>query len=182
MAQHTLSIEAPDTLNKCVLRIVDLSVYADNMPVTCPKLEITVPGFNFPVLIEGVQSGFMYNLTACDLELQTAGCGTTYSNLPDGIYVIKYSVAPNDYVYAEYNHLRITNALNKLSDKLCELDLARCQPDEKTTKKLNELGEIRMFLLAAKVKVEVCHTPEEGMDVYKYAMKLLDKMSCKTCR
>ncbi len=182
MSQHTLSLEAPDTLNRCQLRIVDTSVYAEAVTVTCPKLEITVPGFNYPVIIEGVQPGFIYNLTACDLELQTAGCGTTYSNLPDGIYIIKYSVSPNTIVYVEYNHLRITSALNKLQEKLCDLDLARCAPSESIKKKLRELNGIRMYLIAAKAKVEFCLTPDEGMEIYKYATKLLNDMNCKTCK
>lgn len=181
MAQHVLSLEAPDTLNRCIIRLVDTSVYSD-VPVTCPKLEITVPGFNQSVLIEGVQTGFIYNLTACDLEIQTANCGTTYSNIPDGIYIIRYSVSPNELVYAEYNHLRITSALNKLQDRLCDLDLAKCAPSESIKKKLRELGDIRMYLLAAKAKVERCHTPSEGMEIYRYANSLLDRMDCKTCR
>jgi hypothetical protein len=182
LEQHIISLEAPDTVNECILRLVDTSVYADSMVIKCPKLEITVPGFIFPVLIEGVQSGFMYNLTACDLEIQTAGCGYSYNNLPDGIYILRYSVSPNDIVYAEYNHLRISKALNKILNKLCELDLARCEPSESVKKKMRELGDIRMYFLAAKAKVEVCHMPAEGMEIYKYAMKLLDKMNCKTCK
>lgn len=181
MAHHTLSLEAPNTLNECILRIVDTSVYM-SIPVSCPKLQITVPGFSTSVEIEGVLPGFNYNLTACDLEIQRSGCGTMFNSLPDGIYVIKYSVSPNDVVYAEYNHLRITKALDKLNKRLCELDIAKCAPNETTHKKLRLLGDIHTYLLAAKAKVEVCHRPSEGMQVYEYALSLLDKMDCRSCR
>ena len=49
MAQHKLSVEAPDTLNTFILRLVDTSVYDPNMAVDCPILEITLPGFTHPV-------------------------------------------------------------------------------------------------------------------------------------
>jgi hypothetical protein len=93
MANHVLSLEVPTVMNTCVLKIMDTSVYSDLLPVTCPTLNVTVPGFAYSVQLEGTQmtefvaSGHI-TLTACDLNLQTANCGTQYANLPDGIYVI----------------------------------------------------------------------------------------------
>ena len=80
----------------------------------------------------------------------------SFNTLPDGVYVIKYSVAPNEYVYVEYNHLRITNALIKYNELLCELDVAACNPLQEVQDKLQELRLIRMLLDAAKAKVEFC--------------------------
>jgi hypothetical protein len=157
MAQHVLSLEAPDTMNPCILRVVDTSVYNQDTPVECPILEITLPGF-------------------------TSGCGTTFNNLPDGIYILKWSVSPNDKVYAEYNHLRITKALIMYNEALCELDLGTCEPGSETEKKLDTLRKIRMYLDAAKAKVEVCHEPRKGLELYKYAVKLLNKFECKSCQ
>jgi len=183
MAQHVLSLEAPDTMNKTILRIVDTSVYNSQIAVTCPLLQVTLPGFDRPVNFDDslIQPGFILNLTACDLEIQTAGCGTTYNNLSDGIYIIKYSVSPNDQVYVEYNHLRMTTAMWKYYNILCELDLGACDPPEKVKDKLNRLRMIRMYLDAAKSQVEFCHQPEKGMQIFNYAVRLLDKMDCKSC-
>lgn len=180
LSQHVLSLEAPDTLNRCQLRLVDTSVYNTQVNVTCPDLQVTVPGFNIAVDIP-VQPGFILNLTACDLKIQKNGCGTTFDNLPDGIYIIRYSVAPNKFVYVEYNYLRETNALNKVYKILCSLDVSHCEPPAKVKAKLEELNLIRMYLLAAKAKVEYCHKPKEGMDIFNYAVRLLDKMTCSTC-
>lgn len=181
--QHVLSLEAPDTLNKCVLRIMDTSIYNSEIAVKCPVLWVTVPGFSYSVQFTDaiLTPGFMLNLTACDLEIQTSSCGTTYVDLPDGIYAIKYSVSPNEHVYVEYNHLRITTALYKIQAILCDLDLGACDPPEQIKQKLMELRMIQMFLSAAKAKVEFCHEAQEGMQLYNYAIKLLDKMSCSTC-
>jgi hypothetical protein len=181
MANHVLSLEVPDVMNPCIIKLFDTSVYADSMPVVCPTLNITVPGFNYSSQLEVTQD-FNLTLTACDLNLQTDGCDTSsYANLPDGIYVIKYSVSPNEYVYVEYNHLRITRALLKYRAIMCELDVAACDPPTSVKTKLDKLREIKSYLEAAKAKVEDCHEPKKGMMLYDYAVKLLNKMDCVNC-
>lgn len=190
MAQHVLSLEAPDTMNKCILRIVDTSVYNQDIPIKCPVLWVTVPGFNYSVQFTDdaevgnpiqINPGFIVNLTACDLEIQSLNCGTVYNDLPDGIYAIKYAVSPVEHVYVEYNHLRITKALHKYQAILCDLDLAACDPPTSVKEKLNKLRLIRMYLDAAKAQVEYCLQAKKGMELYNYAVKLLDKLSCSTC-
>jgi hypothetical protein len=184
MAQHVLSLEAPDTMNLCQLRLVDTSIYNTDVAVKCPILEVTLPGFTSPVQFgeDKVSPGFILNLTACDLEVQTSGCGTEFSSLADGIYIIKWSVSPNDKVYVEYNHLRITKALKTYESILCDLDIGACDPDAILEKKLKDLHQIKMYLEAAKAKVETCHEPNQGMALYNYAVSRLDKFECKTCQ
>ena len=186
MANHVLSLEVPTVMNTCILKIMDTSVYSDLLPVTCPTLNVTVPGFNYSNQLEGtemvdfVASGHI-TLTACDLQLQTSNCGTQYVNIPDGIYVIKYSVSPNDQVFVEYNHMRITYALNRYYNILCDVDVNACEPPFKVQQKLQQLGLIKMYLEASKSKVEFCHEPQKGMSLYNYALKMLDKLECKHC-
>lgn len=184
MAKHVLSLEAPDTMNLCQLRVVDTSVYNNEVDIKCPKLEITIPGFNYAVQLteETIAPGFIENLTACDLGVQIDGCGTTYNTLPDGIYVIRYSVSPNDQIYVEYNHLRITKALHMYNNILCELDLGACEPDAKLDAQLTKLRKAKQYLDAAKAAVETCHAPNKGLELYKYALKLLGGFTCKSCQ
>jgi hypothetical protein len=184
--KHKLSLHIPDTTNDWGLTIQDTSVYSDLIPVSCPTLQILPPGFvkaaTFnDTTIPAVNSGFLRTFTACDLGLQTSSCGSSYNCLPDGIYVIKYSVSPNDIVYVEYNHLRITKALEKYYSKLCELELAPCDPPKEKADKLHELLKIKGYLDAAKAMVELCHEAKKGMDLFNFAVKLLDKLDCKTC-
>lgn len=190
MAQHTLSLEVPDTRNECILRIVDTSVYNSDIAISCPVLLVTVPGFSYSVQYTMsfepgggivITPGFILNLTACDLEIQSSNCGTVFNSLPDGIYAIKYSVAPSDLVYVEYNHLRITQALNKIYRILCDLDIGACDPPASVKEKLKQLRLIRMYLEAAKAHAEYCHQAQKAMQLYDYAVKLLDKMACTTC-
>lgn len=179
MASHKLGLEIPTVFNTCILKLFDASIYTNSLPIDCPKLNITVPGFEYSVELEFVPNSSI-TLTACNLDLQTEDCGEQYVNIPDGIYVIKYSVSPNEYVYVEYNHLRISKALNLYKEKLCELS-TNCQDLITKTTKFNKLQEIRLLLDAAKAKVEVCHLPSEGMVIYNHALTLLKKMDCKTC-
>ena len=180
MANHVLSLEVPTVMNSCIMKLFDTSVYTPLLPVTCPTLNITVPGFGYSVQIDTTEN-FAETITACDLQLQSTQCGEVYAELPDGIYIIKYSVSPNDLVYVEYNHLRITKALTRYNKAMCDLDLAACDPPAKVKEKLDKLMMIRMYLDAAKAKVEFCHEPQKGMTLYNYAIKLLNKLECINC-
>ena len=180
MAHHILSLEVPTVFNTCIMSILDTSVYSSSIPVTCPTLNVTVPGFNYSTQLT-VVPGDNTILTACDLQLQSVGCGDTLNELPDGIYVIKYSVSPNDLVFVEYNHLRISKALNTYNNILCNLDLAACEPPATIKQKLEKLQMAKMYLDAAKAKVEFCHEPNHGMSLYNYAVKLMNKIECKNC-
>lgn len=64
---------------------------------------------------------------------------------------------------------------------MCALNLANCDPTAKVKDKLRQLQYIRTLLDAAKAAVEYCHEPTKGMDIYNYAVKLLDKINCVTC-
>lgn len=185
--KHKLSLHIPNTMDDWQLVIQDTSIYADLIPVSCPTLQIQLPGFITATTVTDttipnpLAPGFIRQFTACSLNVQTESCGTRYDCLPDGIYIIKYSVSPNDVVFVEYNHLRITKALKQWNEKLCELDMAPCDPDKEKKAKLDELMEIKAFLESAKNRVEYCHKANEGMELYNYAKKRLDKLDCKTC-
>jgi len=190
MANHVLSLEIPEVSNTCIIKIIDTSVYSEYVALKCPVLLVTPPGFNRSIVFEesrlfpgNIGAGFYFNLnlTACDLELQKDDCGNSYNNLPDGIYIIKYSVSPNETVYVEYNHLRISKALRRYNNLLCELELSDCEPPKDIKDKLNYLTLIKRYIDAAKAKVEYCHEPEKGITLFNYAVKLLDKLDCKTC-
>ncbi len=174
--KHQLSLETPDTNNCKVLRVFDTSTYADGLDKECGTLQITSPGFNLPVNIE-VLPYFNIVLNGCSLGLQKSGCGDALMCIPDGIYVIRYSVAPNNKVLVEYNHLRTSQTLNKYFNELCKLEINSAEPDQDVRQKFKELQEIKSYIDAAKVKVEYCHQPEEGMELLIYAQKKLNAYS-----
>jgi hypothetical protein len=77
--------------------------------------------------------------------------------------------------------MRITYALNRYYNILCEVDANGCEPPFKVKQKLEQLGLIKMYLEAAKAKVEYCHDPQKGMTLYNYALKMLNKLDCVNC-
>ena len=178
--KHQLSLETPDTNNCKVLRLFDTSTYADGLDKECGTLQITSPGFNLPVEIS-ILPYFNITLNACTLGLQRTGCADSLSCIPDGIYVIRYSIAPNDKVYAEYNHLRITQTLNKYYKEICKLEIGGNDPDAEVKAQLNELRLIKSYIDTAKIKVEYCHEPAEGMELLLYAQKKLNELSENYC-
>jgi len=172
--KHQLSLEVPDTNNCSVFRIFDTSIYDEHVPVTCGTLEITSPGYNQPVSIE-VLPLFNLVLNGCTLGLQQSGCGTVSERLPDGIYTINYSVSPNTEVFVQYHYLRICMTNNKYFNELCKLELAACEPQVEVKEQLQELRLIKSFIDAAKAKVEQCDDLQEGMELFLYAQKRLQK-------
>jgi len=125
-----------------------------------------------------------FNYTIDNLFLKIQPPGETLSALPDGLWTISYCVAPCDKLGVEYYYLRITSALNQYAGLLCKLRLSNCLPSEETLKMIDELHVIKMYLDAAKARVEVCHAPNEGVALYEYALRLManwEKTCCSTC-
>ena len=176
-SKHILSLEIPTVSNCDLLCIKDTSQYSSELAVDCEELLITLPGFSVPVLIK-VDKEFDMCLTACTLALQKNNCGTSQDKIPDGIYVIKYSVSPNSKVYVEYNHLRVTRLLSTYYDVLCELDVQACQPNSEKQALLAEMSYIRTMIDAAVSNVEYCQSAAQGMQLYNYAKNRLNKIAC----
>lgn len=176
-SKHILSLEIPTVSNCDLLCIKDTSQYSSELAVDCEELLITLPGFSVPVLIK-VDKGFDMCLTACTLAIQKSDCGTTQEKIPDGVYIIKYSVSPNSKVYVEYNHLRVTRLLTTYYEVLCDLEVQACQPDSEKQSLLAEMSYIRTVIDAAVANVEYCQSAAHGMQLYNYAKNRLNKIAC----
>ncbi len=177
--KHILSLEVPTVANCEILSVIDTSQYSDIIAKDCPELLITTPGFNNPALIE-VTPDFNLNLAACDLKIQTTNCGQENIALPDGVYVIRYSLSPNDQTFVEYNHLRTTAILNLYYEVLCGLNLSDCEPSSDKEDLIREINYLRTLIDSAKAQVEYCLNPGKGMAMYDYALKRLRKILCIT--
>ena len=175
--RHILSLEIPTVSNCNLLCIKDTSQYSKDLAVDCEELLITLPGYSVPVLIK-VDKDFDMCLTACTLALQKENCGSKQENIPDGIYIIRYSVSPNSKVYVEYNHLRVTKLLTSYYEVLCDLDVQACQPDSDKQAILAEMYYIRTMIDAAVSNVEYCQAAAQGMQLYNYAKNRLEKIAC----
>lgn len=171
--KHKLFLDIPIVNNPFLFNVADKSLYTEGLGVTCGELFITVPGFTDPVTFP-VAQGFNTLYNACDLGLQV-DCSTILNTLPDGIYIVRYAVAPGASVFVEYNFLRLTNIDNAYYNELSSLELAMQDPDPDIKDMLKELHLIRDFLDAAKAKVEVQLQAQDGVDLLTYANKRLKK-------
>lgn len=179
ITRHILSLDAPESTNDKIIRLVDTSAYSPALEVKCPRLEILIPGHATPVVIDTTH-GFMLALNSVDLALTDS----EPAPLPDGVYVVRYSVSPNEKVWIEYNILRTTGTINKYMDQLCRLRIDACEPEQAVLDKWKDLEMIYRFIRAATIKVEWCGASKEGMRMLTYAGKLLDRYltnNCLTC-
>jgi len=184
--RHILALDIPDTACENILRIWDASVYGEGLDIDCPRLDIYLPGFSLPIYYtedDGLAPGFTLNLSTTDLGITAAN--TDPSTFPDGLYRIRYSVSPNETVYVEYYHLRVTHLMNAYYKEVCKIQLQACEPTAEQHQRMHDLRYIKMYIEAAKSKAENCHAPTQAMEMYQYAEKLLGKYltgSCLTCK
>lgn len=177
--QHILSLEVPTVANCNIISIRDTSQYSNLLDVDCAELLVTVPGFNQSALIK-VEKDFFLNITSCDLGVQKEQCDSVTVALPDGVYIIRYSVAPNDQTFVEYNHLRVTQILTLYYKTLNDIGLKECEPSSIQKELIEELQYIRTLIDGAVAQVEYCGDVEKGMSMYNYALKKLNKLVCRT--
>lgn len=182
--KHQLFLDIPTTTNTNYLRIVDTSLYSLFIPATCPKLEIWTPGANTAKSFD-VNVNFTMMLTTCQLGLQKNNCDVL-QDLPDGNYVVRYSLSPNDKVFVEYNHYRVTNLYNKYAKQMCEFDICAAEPEADKKKLISDLAEVKSYMDAAKIKAEYCNDVKAAQELYDFANKKLTKVGssdgcCTSC-
>jgi len=86
-------------------------------------------------------------------------------DFPDGLYTIRYSVAPNDYKYKEKFYLR----LNKTRDKINNLLLDK--PD------VNKYYEMEVYLKSAEFAAEKGNK-DKAIEIFQNIQKQINKISC----
>lgn len=183
MASHKLGLNILDTINTSIFKIIDESVYSDIVPFNCPKLLITAPGFQYSFEVNQalLTKGFNLTLTACDLGMQKKHCESVMNELPDGIYAVKYSVAPSEYVFIEVAYLRTSKIEKQIQQMYCDLSLSCCNVDRYKENKILEIYNLEAKLRVAKAKVN-CGDFEKGMFIFNDVVKSVSNIDCKSCR
>lgn len=205
--KHQLSLNIVDGCNPNNFTIIDTSNYVSGAVINCPTLAITIPGYTGPLYFSqgtipdpSTDPNDVYHIlptnpipyignpkfvfTIDNIFLCIQDSGSTLYSLPDGLWTIEYCVQPCDTLSVKYYYLRTTLALNKYASLLCKLRLSDCLPSQETLEMIEQLHVIKMYLDAAKAKVEICHAPNEGQAMYDYAIKLMnnwERTCCSTC-
>lgn len=139
------------------LILIDESVYFDTP--SSPLIELTLPNFkkvySVPVEARGLIA----------LNSKLIGFSDGVIDLPDGIYNIRYSVAPNATAFLCKNIFKVSSVKARLKDFLCselEEDL------------VEKLYKVDLYLQAAEATVQ--DMPHEAEEFYKKAKKIIERL------
>lgn len=163
------------------MRLFDTSHFCINEKIENYLIEV-LPVNKTTWVTFHVKEGFSLALNSSNLRYSPV---TTYSGLielPDGIYEFKQSFNPNLYTVRHYLHLRVVELETKLQSERLKLIDGKCSISrEDFLKNRDDLREIEEFIQAAKWKVEECRDKVAGIELYKWAEKLLENYTneCK---
>ena len=166
MADLKLDFIITPTYSTKTIAVHDNSTYPNNPPtVGNPTLEISVPGF------DTVQVPFNVNelniLNSTTLGITTEG----EEDIPDGVYVINYSVTSSYINYVEKTFLRVEQLQQKFDTAFMKLDMMRCDKAIKKQQKIT-LDTINYYIQGAIAAANNCAV-DEAVKLYKKADKLL---------
>ena len=172
----TLDFLVINTYTTQTLGIADISVYDTNPPVvSAPTMQITVPGFTTPVAIPfNVNSFNVYNSIILGLTPFPAT-----SPLPDGIYFMKYSVAPATTNFVEKNIMRTELIQEKFDGAFMKLDMMECDSAMRTQAKV-VLSSISFMIQGSIAAANNCAIDESNR-LYNQANKMLTNFMKSNC-
>jgi hypothetical protein len=175
MANLQLDILVIPTFSVLTIGIADASVYPTNpAEVLAPSIEIDIPGFGTKIL------PFVPNetnvFTSSDLEITDVGCNQA---LPDGVYRIKYSVAPAYINYVEKTILRVEKLQEKFDNAFLQLNMMECDRAIKTQSSV-DLNTINFFIQGAIAAANNC-AEYESNKLYIKADSMLNNFLKSNC-
>lgn len=168
-----LDILVIDTHNVLTLGIADASVY--DAPPSSPTIEITVPGFPSISLPFDANDFNLFNSTTLGLS----PVGEPTQPLPDGIYYLKYSIAPALTNFVNKTIMRIEQIQEKFDSAFMKLDMMQCDLAIKQQSRV-ELDSIYYFIQGSVAAANNCAI-ETSNKLYMQANKMLDNFIRNNC-
>jgi len=160
------------TYNTLTLGIADASIYV-GVPAS-PSIEISVPGFS-KVNLPFVPNDFnIFN--SASLGLSDPGVNNP---IPDGVYYLKYSIAPSFENYVEKSIIRVEQLQERFDAAFMQLDMMECDLAIKTQSKV-ELNSIYFFIQGAVAAANNCAV-DTANKLYAQASKMLTNFTRGDC-
>ncbi len=176
MSTLVLDIVVVPTYNSKTLAVMDASVYpTDPSTESSPTLEITVPGFAKVSLPFDMEEINVYSSST----LGITPLGSATLPIPDGIYILRYSVAPANTNYVEHSIMRVDQLQEKFDNAFLMLDLMECDRAIKTQATVN-LNTIYMFIQGALAAANNCASVE-AYKLYNKADTMLTNFVRNKC-
>jgi hypothetical protein len=140
MASLNLNILVVPTYDSRILSVKDIFTYATTP--SAPNIEITIPGgFGFVNLPFNINTTNIFNSASLGITSPT----DAELPLPDGVYFLKYSIAPAFENFVEKSIMRVDQLQEKFDNAFMRLDLMECDRAIKTQAKV-ELNSIYYFI------------------------------------
>jgi len=171
-----LDILVIPTYNTLTLGVADASTYDTDPPVvSAPTIEITVPNFGV-VSLPFVPDEFnIFNSTSLGLS----AVGEPLIPLPDGIYYLKYTVAPAMTYNVEKNIMRTELIQEKFDNAFMKLDLMECDSAIRTQAKVN-LNSIYYMISGSIAAANNCAI-DTANKLYMQADRMLNNFIRNNC-
>ena len=174
-----LDIYIEKILNPKILVVKDCSFYNPEIVVTKAKLDLQYPNSSNYVNIP-VGKNFSYIINSNTIGLTNVTNSDALSDLPDGIWTIKYSICPNDELYVEYTFLRNIKQLIKYYNLFCQIEIDKCNKKQ-YLEDLKKIREIKDLIDAAQYLADDCGKYEKSIELYNEAEEMLNEFTndCK---
>jgi len=179
---NILSLDPQNGTDCRTLRIRDTSVYENKENVFNAILEIKIPGEScFKAFDVSLGFDMIFNCKSLNICCET--CPEGFTDLPDGNYELKYSVAPNETTMVEFNYFRNCSQFKKYLNKSCELFSNKSSDTPKEfKKKVEALYELKELINSAKYSAEDCLDVDGALELYDEAnKKLINAKGCTNC-
>lgn len=174
MADLRLDFLVLPTYDSKTLGIADASTYSTT-PVSAPTIEISVPGFAKISLPFATNDFSVYTSTL----LGITDIGDELVPLPDGVYIIRYSVSPAYLNYVEKSIMRVEQIQEQFDKAFMHLDMMECDKAIKAQAKI-DLNTIYFFIQGSIAAANNCAI-NEANKLYVKAGKMLDYFVNNNC-
>jgi hypothetical protein len=167
-----LGLNIIDTHDSKTIGIVDTSWYNPDIAIETPVLEIIPPGYSQPVS-PFFQARSLNIFNSNGVGITKASCEEELTELPDGLWKVKYSICPNDMLFIERFFLRTDRIQCKFTQAFLTLDLSDVN-DEQQESNREKLQIIEDFIEGA-IAASNKQNSKLASDLYKKADNLLDQ-------
>ena len=175
MAVLNLDFLVIPTYNTLTLGLLDYSTYPTEPPiVVSPTIEINIPGFGLVYKDFNVQGITIIN--SYDLGLSSIDESIT---IPDGIYKLKYSIAPAYDNYVEKSIMRADKIQEKFDNAFMKLDLMEC--DLALKKQSSVYLNTVNFLIQGSIAAANNCAETQSYKLYNQADRMLDNFMKNNC-
>jgi hypothetical protein len=175
MADLKLDFLVIPTYNVQTLGIADASTYPASPPVSSPTIEIDVPGFGLVSLPFNINDFNIYTTAS----LGITSVGDPLLPLPDGVYYIKYSVAPAYQNFVQKTIMRVDQLQEKFDSAFMKLDMMECDAAIRK-QQMVDLNSIYYFIQGSIAAANNCAI-DTANKLYNQANRMLNQFIANRC-